>query len=170
MTDKRSLSSIKQATSVRAWWLTHNLEQYLLPALGRVASLLDLAFIRIARSKPLSEYGGFHIDVDKGVGHIKTRNDNSDILRVLINLGSFPREVLYVRESIENLRTQGFDIPEDRYKSVVVPEHIQQAKIQIPALTKDMVSVLQFRSNKVLHMGKTYAEGHFLALYGGYIN
>lgn len=133
---------------------------------------LHLAFIRAASQRPVSEFGGLHIDADQGVMHKRDASTmDKNILRVLVNLDSLnPRRLGYTKQTAEELRSQGLDIPKDHYQEIKLPDHIKLESIEIPPRELGHIYVLKFWSDIVPHAGLTDDSGHFLAAYGMYLD
>jgi hypothetical protein len=136
------------------------------------SSSVDLAFVRLATSEPESSFGGFHVDVNPGVAHAWTPDvpKDSNILRVLFNVYDEPRKLEFYPYLVQKLRADGYDIPAEHYKILNFPKSLKTTTIEIPPIEKNRVYCLQFLSNLIPHAGRTYAEGHFLVSFGGYIS
>ena len=129
-----------------------------------------LAFIRVATKESKSEYGGFHIDVDIGVGHKKLEQfKDREIIRALINLYSYPRKLAYIDKTRDELIQEGFKINENKYEILKFPEKMIKT-IDIPAINEENLWVLKFCSSQIPHFGLTDEHGHFLAAYGAWTN
>lgn len=142
----------------------------LLPAFPENERLMELAFIRMASQEPVSEYGGLHIDADKGIMHERpAANRSYNILRTLVNLSeSIPRKLGYTKETAGELRSMGTDISEFEYKRIELPPQINLEVVEIPPRTWHSIHVLKLWSDLIPHMGLTDRRGHFLAAYGMY--
>lgn len=129
----------------------------------------QLAFIRAATAKPISDFGGMHIDVDVGIGHtLSPEHSKENIIRTLINLFSTTRRLQYIPFEADFLRKKGVNIPHNRY-SVIDCDGLEIKEIEIPPIEKNAIWVLKFYSNIIPHAGLTGDEGHFLAAYGAYV-
>lgn len=145
----------------RSTKLLENLHERLFPELD-----VDPAFVRIATAEPKSDFGGLHIDVSPGIGHQKHHVEGG-ILRILINIGDYPRKLLYSPLPLEELRKKyEIDIPEKSYSIINLPPEVPTKVLEIPPLEEGYVHVLCFRSDKVVHAGLTTEAGHFLASFG----
>lgn len=125
----------------------------------------ELSFVRCASRKPVSTFGGFHIDVDLGVRHKRT--DRREIIRALVNLHNFPRNLLYSLADRKQLRACGLKIPTGRYKTILLPENFVK-KAEIPAIGREEIYILKFFSSLIPHFGLTDENGHFVAGFGRY--
>lgn len=124
------------------------------------------AFVRLAISEPISDFGGFHIDVSPGIGHTKKYGDG-DILRILFNIGEYPRTLEYCAVSLDKLsKKHGLEIPTDHYEAIDLPKNLIE-RIEIPPFANNELWMLAFKSNQVVHSGTTNEKGHFLASFGG---
>lgn len=126
----------------------------------------ELAFIRMATKTPVSEFGGFHVDVDKGILHKKEINQKKEIVRFLINFGDFPRTLEYTEVDRNNLNKIGLKISKTKYKVIQLPKNIEIKKVEIPSKNKNIVYALKFWASLIPHFGKTDDKGHFLVSYG----
>lgn len=127
-----------------------------------------LTFIRLAIKEPKSEFGGFHIDADAGAGHSKhSYFEGKEVLRILINCGTFPRKLGFVDKTRDELIKEGFDIPSDKYKILKFPEEMIKT-IDIPSREEGYIWVLKFWASIIPHFGLTDKNGHFLVAYGAW--
>lgn len=127
--------------------------------------------MRLALGRPRSEFGGLHVDVHAGVGHDWPDDvpRESQILRLLINLGQSPRRVEYSPLTIEMLRHRhGMQISRQRYEVLRLPTGVPRCHVDIPA-ADEALWCLRFVSSIVPHAGHTDDQGHFLASFGGYL-
>ena len=125
----------------------------------------ELAFVKFASKKPVSPFGGFHVDVDVGVG-VK-RTDEREIIRAIVNLHNHPRIFLYSFADRDQLRKAGLKIPLNKYKRIYLPKRFVR-KVEIPPMQKDGIYVLKFWSSIIPHFGFTDEGGFFLAGFGRY--
>jgi len=123
----------------------------------------SLAFIRVATGKPVSDFGGLHVDVDVGVGHKRTTPH--EIERLIINLAGTPRTIHYVDA---DLKKEGISVSRERYQVLDVPAQAVKT-ITIPPRKRGEIWTLRFISSKIPHAGITDESGHFLAVYGRYV-
>lgn len=129
-----------------------------------------LAFLRLASKKPASVYTGLHKDTNIGILHEQQKQDKGkDIVRVLINLHSFPRTLAYIEEPIEKLRKKGLVLSEQSYEIVPLTAVPAVKYINIPPRDKNVLYLLKFISSQLLHVGQTNENGHFLLAYGRYV-
>ncbi len=130
---------------------------------------MSLAFIRRATAKPISDYCGFHIDVDVGVGHQRDQEQQGDIIRLVLNLDEkAQRTVGFIPFTKQQLRAQGFSIPEDNYKMLDFEQNFPKKYINIPARTNTKLYGLKFWASQIPHTGITDELGHFVAAFGCY--
>jgi hypothetical protein len=132
---------------------------------------LRLAFVRLALGRPRSEFGGLHVDVHAGIRHDWPDDvpRESQILRLLINVGQSPRRVEYCPLTIEMLRQRhGMEISGHRYEVLQLPAGVPLCHVDIPAAGA-AIWCLRFVSSIVPHAGRTDDQGHFLASFGGYL-
>jgi len=134
--------------------------------LSQIKGEFSLAFIRLAIKKPISHYGGLHIDVDIAAGH--TRTNPNEIVRLLVNTGDSPRILEYVNDSLTSLLNKGIKIQRDKYQILKLPKSVEINKIEIPPKEKHAIWVLKFWSSIIPHAGITSESGHFLVAYGKY--
>lgn len=129
-----------------------------------------LAFIRAARGKPTSKYGGLHIDVHRGVAHRRDPNIDSakEIRRLLLNPYSKPRKVEYAPFAIDQLIKRGVNVSRQQYQVIDLPRGIKTKSIEIPPLQPGLIHGLEFVSSQIAHAGVTNEDGHFLVAYGAY--
>ena len=150
--------------------LGKKLKEGLVSKLPFPESSMSLAFVRIADNKPVSDFGGLHVDVDTGVAHHRDHSVDVglDVLRLILNLGEYPRIVEYVPLSKDSLRRLGYIIPEEDYKTLPFPEGTIRYRIGIPVREANTIYGLKFWSSQVPHAGITDERGHFIAAFGCY--
>lgn len=139
----------------------------------KVERSMRLVFIRRTTSKPISQFGGLHVDVDIGVKHQRDPAiaDNTDILRLILNLGDSPRIVEYAPKTKQELRNLGYKIPDGVYKQLDSElKDTPRKRIEIPARQGSIVYGLKFWASLVPHAGITDERGHFVAAFGKYAN
>ncbi len=125
------------------------------------------AFVRLATAEPISEFGGLHIDVSPGVSHKKLHRQG-DILRILLNIGEYSRCLEYLPFDLPQLHEKyGLDISDNEYNIIHLPKGLKVSRLIIPPVEPDVIHVLAFRSNRIVHAGSTNNNGHFLASFGG---
>jgi hypothetical protein len=125
---------------------------------------LKLSFIKMASTKPPVEFGGLHLD-DK-VSSIDAKTE-SNILRIVLNLGKYARRIKYVEHSADRLREMGVEIKKGEYQPINLPSGMPTKIIEIPPRDKDRISGLFFWASDILHVGATDEHGYFIAGYGG---
>lgn len=132
---------------------------------------LQLAFVRRAISEPKSEFGGFHIDVNAGIGHEwpKDVSLEHEVLRLLFNLDIVPRTLAYYPYTLEDIsKKTGIKLNRREYEILDLPPDLRIKKIDIPPREKNIIYGLAFISTQIPHAGETTASGHFLISFGGY--
>lgn len=127
----------------------------------------ELAFIKFANKKPVSPYGGFHVDVDVGAGH--RRSDKREIIRALVNLHDSPRIFLYSFADRNQLNRIGIKVPVEKYKRIFLPERFVK-KVEISPISDGEIFILKFFASLLPHFGSTDEHGHFLAGFGAYVD
>lgn len=127
-----------------------------------------LAFVRLATKEPRSEYGGFHIDVDLGIGHTKPAEfQGKEIVRALVNVGAVPRTLAYIDKTRDELAKEGYAINPNKYEILKFSQDMIKT-IDIPPISEQNIWVLKFCSSQLPHFGLTDSRGHFLAAYGAW--
>ncbi len=134
---------------------------------------LRLAFVRRAIGAPQSEYKGLHVDVNRGIEHVRDASwrDNTEIIRHIFNIATVPRALLYAPESFEDLEDAGLVIPRHSYHALTAAElaYVTPTTVDAPPIEPDGVYELRLVSSQVLHFGDTGEDGHFVISYGGFV-
>lgn len=122
----------------------------------------EFSFLKIAHGKPpaMDEgvyYPGFHLDSHPAL------SESRELLRVLVNVSTQPREFAYCETDWRDL--VGYGIPVGRTGSVplVVPSTISRKTVLLPGLTATSVSALRFWASVLPHVGINSEDGSFLA-------
>lgn len=141
----------------------------LLAKLAQPPQGFRLAFIRMATGKPVSQYGGMHLDVDIGVGHKRDPAVPAaqEIVRVLVNFGEAPRRLRYCIRARDQLAADGIALSAAQYAQLQLPEDLLRTA-EIPSRQGNRLSCLIFWSSLLAHEGVTDERGHFMAAYGGW--
>ncbi|MBI2499426.1 hypothetical protein HYV88_04255 [Candidatus Woesearchaeota archaeon] len=152
--------------------LGNRLQEGLVNKLPFPESSMSLSFVRLADNRPVSEYGGMHVDVNPGIGHRRDPSvDGSlDILRLILNLGNHSRIIEHIPLTRDSLLKLGYDIPKDNYRILRFSKGTRRHRIEIPAREADTIYGLKFWSSQVPHAGITDDRGHFVAAFGCYAN
>lgn len=134
--------------------LKKHLDAYLRSRLGN-ENQLTMSFLKLASRKAEIEFGGLHLD-DRPAPADEP-DTTSRILRLIINLGDFPRRLNYSKPVKEReLFNHNKNIPTEM--------------IDIPERNNNLVWALKFWSSEVPHVGVTDEHGYFIAAYGGYFD
>ncbi len=148
-------------------------EEVLMPHSLSDSMNLQLAFVRLATDEPESDFGGMHIDVNRGIGHewpdaIDWQNHH--IIRTLFNVGESPRNLEFADVTVKELReAYNQDVARDKYEPLDLPDKIPTQTVAIPPLEPDAIHCVVFISSLIPHAGRTSGSGHFLVSHGGYI-
>jgi hypothetical protein len=149
--------------------LALQLEKQFLAKLKQPPGAFQLAFVRMATSKPVSQHGGMHLDVAVGVGHKRDPaiSREQEIVRVLVNFSDTPRVLRYCAHTRDELAKQGVKLSTEHYEALQLPANTLRT-IAIPPMQGTSVSCLIFWSSLLAHEGVTDEHGHFMAAYGAH--
>lgn len=125
---------------------------------------LDLSFIKMASGKPPVEFGDLHLDTK---AHSADPESGEHILRLILNLGQYPRVLKYTELNAEQLCANGVKVIKGEYHPIELPPDIPVRTIQIPKRECDTVSGLLFWASEIPHVGVTDEHGYFIAGYRG---
>lgn len=132
----------------------------------------NLAFVRLATGEPESDFGGLHVDVDTGVGHIRPAEypwDKYQIFRLLINLGDKPRSLQFCHLTLAELAIRGCIVNTCRY-AIYKSENSFLKNLTLKPREDRVLHCLLFPSSDYLHAGVTNEDGHFLMAFGSFVN
>ncbi len=129
------------------------------------ADRMELSFIKIASKKPPVEFGGLHLDTD--VSSTEDSSHQGHILRLILNLGTYPRDLKYTKYTATQLKAMGVEIARGEYRPINLPANIPTSVVKIPPRNRDTLSGLLFWASEIPHVGLTNEHGYFIAGYGG---
>jgi hypothetical protein len=133
---------------------------YLFPTIEVEDKEFDFNFLRVAL-RPQAALRGLHIDRSVATGIGKSKNL---IWRLLINLGTKPRQLTYSEQNPENLpMIEGDDF---MTASEISQRYIKQASLEPINRGKGKSKALLFCASKVLHGGSEDEDGHAIMSYG----
>lgn len=132
------------------------------PIEAELGVAFDLSFLKIARGRPpiAAEgvyYEGPHLDSHPGIA------PGTELLRVLINLGSRRRLFQYFLTDVYALQADGVSVGRTGFEPLALAGDIPPATIDIPGRTSDHVGLMQFWASVVPHVGINEPTGCFLA-------
>jgi|GEM_PF-2162419 len=139
-------------------------EQLITPVEKELTLAFDFSFFKVCdgRSTPTSEgvsFEGPHLDAHPGL------DENSELLRVLINLSPQPRRFLFAETDRLELKEMGVKLNRRGYEVLSVPVSIKTRVVEIPGRVGDYFSILRFWASAVPHVGVNEPCGYFLASY-----
>jgi hypothetical protein len=122
----------------------------------------EFSFLKIARGKPPVTdegvyYSGFHLDSHPAL------SESRELLRVLVNLSTQPREFAYCETHWQELVGYGIPMGRNEFVPLVVPSTISRKTVLLPGLTPMSVSALRFWASVLPHVGINSENGSFLA-------
>lgn len=131
-----------------------------------------LSFIKASISAVTADVGGLHIDVDADIGIVRppNRGPNDEVLRILMNAHSRPREIQYTSETKNQLRSLGVTIDEDRYTIIQLNSAAELRAVEIPPKRDNSIYVLKFWASLLPHAAITSDEGAFVIGFGSFVN
>jgi hypothetical protein len=137
-------------------------ESIVRPLEAELGVAFGLSFLKLACGRPPSAphgvyYEGPHLDSHPGIA------PGTELLRVLINLGSYRRRFQYFQTDVYALQAAGVPVGRTDFAPLALPDDIARATLDIPGRTADRVDLLQFWASVVPHVGINESAGSFLA-------
>lgn len=150
-----------------AWRLSDVILASIAAPLGRARRVtFGFSFCKAYRGAVLPDGSGVH-----GEGlHIDTHPElaeRTDLLRVLVNLGTSPRRFRFGDATRLELAARGLHDDRSSFAAAHVAPHVDLHDVDIPARDGRTVSFLLFWASIVPHVGVTESPGYFLYSFEG---
>jgi hypothetical protein len=122
----------------------------------------ELSFVKLACGRlPHASQGVFHegphLDSHPGLAH------GTELLRILVNLGSHRRRFQYFLTDVYALQAAGVAVGRTEFAALSLPGETGRATLDIAGRTAEHVDFLQFWASVVPHVGINEPTGYFLA-------